>query len=213
MPFSRRALSNFKMVATSISEPTDVAIELPGEVHSPQSGSGAPGLNSVSLPSTSINTEAGKAHRKGSKATAKSVKARKSSKSSSRFERQKDKALERICKKASSKKTPSSQSADKRQHSQGRLALQLSPEGREVREDSLNSIFSIDVSGIWGSAQDVQTPLPPRDYAQQPSTGRMDAFPATSAGLCPNQLNPLSMPTFQDIIANAVSQGIVAGLK
>lgn len=136
--------------------------------------------------------------------TAKSAKAKKASKSGSKFERQKHKALERLYKKASSQKTSSL----------GRHGLQLSPEGQGEREASLSPTFPIDTSGIWGSAQVLQSPLPTRGYDQQPDTERVDSgVPSTSAGSCPDQSNPLGMPNFQDIIAEAIKQGIAADLQ
>lgn len=148
--FKEARIVNFKMAAAIAPETTEAASELTGEAHSPQLGSGALDLESISLPATSNNSEAGKAHKRSYKVSTKGIKSKKSTKSTSRFEKQKARALECICKKASSKKTLTSHSTDKRQHSQGRLSLQLSPEGRADRENYLNSLFPIDVSGIWG---------------------------------------------------------------
>lgn len=99
--------------------------------------------------------DASKYHRKGGKATAKSSRSKKASKSASRFERQKDKALEKIYKRASSQKPHVSLTADRRLSSFSRQLLQLSPEGREDRETSPDLRFPTDTSEIWRSVQDL----------------------------------------------------------
>lgn len=172
-PFCSCSCQLFKMAAAIASETPEATAELSGEAHSLQLSSGT-----------------GRAHRKSLKASVKSIKSKRSSKASSHYEKQKDKALKRIYKKAASKKASSSHSSDRPQHSQGQLILLLSPGDRQGREASLNPLFPIDVSGIWGLAQEFQTSLPARDDMLPPSVQRMDAIPSTSTAIHPDQPNP-----------------------
>lgn len=198
------------MVAAVSSDAVEVSTGMPGQGISPQAVQGAPDLSDPS-PSTSTGAASAKAYKKSTKEVARSAKTKKASKASSKLERQKDKPLECLYKRASGQKTPASLTADRRQSSLARQALQLSPQGRDDREASLDLI---DTSGIWGSAQDLQTLPHQGNYALALDSDREEAaFPFTSQGLRPDQMNPMCMANMQVIIANAIQQGIAAGLQ
>lgn len=85
----------------------------------------------------------------------------------------------------------------------------------EERAASLSSMFPINTSGIWGSVHDLHSYVASLEQPRATGSRVVEAmFTPRATGSRPDQqLNPLSLPNFQDIIANTIKRGITAGLQ
>lgn len=157
-------------------------------------------------PSTSMS------HRHSSNAVKKKGKSRRGSKATTKFEKEKDKAP---CSKASSQRIQDSHARSGSSHACGRHSLVLSPEGAEGHFSPPTLVFPISTSGLWGSVSNLHTPIAVSDQPQSSVRAIPEAtFTPMAAGLHPeSQPDPLTQPNLQDIIANAIRQGIAAGLQ